>query len=272
LRPVHVADVTIGDGSLAFIAGPCVIESEDHALRMAVALSGVFRARDVPLVFKASFDKANRSSVDSYRGPGIEEGLRILARVRAEVGVPVITDIHEAGQAALAAEAVDALQIPAFLCRQTDVLVAAGRTGKPVNIKKGQFLQPHSMAEAARKVGAGGAGGVMLCERGSAFGYGNLVVDMRGLTIMRDLGYPVVFDATHSVQLPGAAGVSSGGERRFAAPLARAAVAAGVDAVFIETHDCPGRALCDGPNMIPLDEVAGLVDSLLRIHDAAGKD
>jgi len=272
LRSVRLADVTIGDGSLSFIAGPCVIESEDHALRMADALSAVFRARRVSLVFKASFDKANRSSVDSYRGPGIEEGLRVLARVRAEVGVPVITDIHEAGQAALAAEVVDALQIPAFLCRQTDILVAAGRTGKPVNIKKGQFLQPQAMMEAAAKVQAGGSGGITLCERGSTFGYGNLVVDMRGLAVMRELGYPVVFDATHSVQLPGAAGAASGGERRFAPLLARSAVAAGVDAVFVETHDSPEHALCDGPNMIPLNEVAGLVDSLLRIHEAAGKD
>jgi 2-dehydro-3-deoxyphosphooctonate aldolase (KDO 8-P synthase) len=271
LRLAQIGGHTVGDGRLAVIAGPCVIESESHVLRMADALRGLFERLEVPFVFKASFDKANRSSVDSYRGPGQELGLAILARVREDCGVPVITDIHTPDQAAPVAEAVDALQIPAFLCRQTDLLVAAGRTGLPVNIKKGQMVQPQAMAEAARKVEAGGESSVLLCERGTTFGYGNLVVDMRGLAIMRDLGYPVVFDATHSVQLPGAAGTASGGDRRFAPGLARAAVAVGVDAVFMEVHDDPDAALCDGPNMLPLGEVEPLIRELLRIHDARGR-
>lgn len=270
LKAVAIGNAVFGAGQLAFIAGPCVIESEEHTLDLAGRLRDLLRGRGVAFVFKASFDKANRSSVGNYRGPGLTEGLRILARVRAEVGVPVLTDFHEPAQAAPVAAVVDGLQIPAFLCRQTDILVAAGATGKPVNVKKGQFLQPAAMAEAARKVEAGGPSGVMLCERGSSFGYGNLVVDMRGLAIMRELGYPVVFDATHSVQLPGAAGTSSGGERRFAPLLARAAVAAGIDGLFFEVHDCPDRALCDGPNMIPLDEFGALVDRLLAVHEAVG--
>ncbi len=269
MEAVSVGPSSIGSGDLAFIAGPCVIESEEHAHAMARALRALFAGRNVPFLFKASFDKANRSSVDSYRGPGLAEGLRILADIRAEASVAVLTDIHDPSQAEAAGEAVDMLQIPAFLCRQTDLLMAAGRSGKPVNIKKGQFLQPAGMEEAARKVRAGGPSPVTLCERGSSFGYGNLVVDMRGLAIMRELGYPVIFDATHSVQLPGAAGSASGGERRYAPLLARAAVAAGVDGVFLEVHDRPDRALCDGPNMIPLDEVASLVDTLLSIHRAA---
>jgi 2-dehydro-3-deoxyphosphooctonate aldolase (KDO 8-P synthase) len=271
LRLAQIGGHTIGDGRLAFIAGPCVIESEVHVLRMADALRDLFEAAGAPFIFKASFDKANRSSVDSFRGPGIERGLEILGRLREECGVPVITDIHVPDQAAPAAKIVDALQIPAFLCRQTDLLVATGRTGLPVNVKKGQMVQPEVMAEAARKVEAGGESSVLLCERGTTFGYGNLVVDMRGLAIMRDLGYPVVFDATHSVQLPSASGSSSGGDRRFAPVLARAAVAAGVDAVFMEVHDHPDAALCDGPNMIPLSDLRPLVETLLRIHDARGR-
>ncbi len=269
LKAVAIGNAVFGEGGLGFIAGPCVIESEEHTLDLAGRLRELFASRGMAFVFKASFDKANRSAVSNYRGPGLEEGLRILARVRAEVGVPVLTDFHEPAQAEPVARVVDGLQIPAFLCRQTDILVAAGRTGKPTNIKKGQFLQPQAMAEAARKVAAGGAAPVTLCERGSSFGYGNLVVDMRGLAIMRELGYPVIFDATHSVQLPGAAGTSSGGERRFAPLLARAAVAAGIDGLFFEVHDCPDKALCDGPNMIPLGEFGELVDRLLEIHAAA---
>ncbi len=266
---VSVGPWSIGSGALAFIAGPCVIESEEHTHRMARALRALFAERNAPFIFKASFDKANRSSVDSYRGPGLEEGLRILADVRKEHAVPVLTDIHDPSQADPAAAAVDVLQIPAFLCRQTDLLVAAGRTGKPVNVKKGQFLQPSAMEEAARKIREGGSSPVTFCERGTSFGYGNLVVDMRSLAIMRELGHPVIFDATHSVQLPGAAGTASGGERQYAPLLARAAVAAGVDGVFIEVHDKPDAALCDGPNMLALDDVGPLADTLLSIHRAA---
>lgn len=268
MTPVSIGGALLGGERLAFIAGPCVIESEAHTLAMARALRDLFARLGCPAVFKASFDKANRTSVTSYRGPGLEEGLRILALVRESVGIPVLTDIHLPEQAAIAAEVVDALQIPAFLCRQTDLLVAAGKTGLPVNIKKGQFLQPAAMAEAADKVRAGGPSPVLLCERGTTFGYGNLVVDMRGIAIMRGLGYPVVFDATHSVQLPSAAGGKSGGERQFAPLLARAAVAAGADAVFLEVHDCPDEALCDGPNMLPLDELEALASELLRVRSA----
>lgn len=267
VRSVQIGGYTIGDGQLAFIAGPCVIESEGHVLNMANALRELFESVSAPFVFKASFDKANRSSVDSYRGPGLDRGVEILSRVRRECGVPIITDIHTPDQAERIKDTVDALQIPAFLCRQTDLLVAAGRTGLPVNIKKGQMVQPEAMGEAARKVERGGGCSVLLCERGTTFGYGNLVVDMRSLVIMRELGYPVVFDATHSVQLPGATGTASGGNRRFAPVLARAAVAVGVDAIFMEVHDDPDAALCDGPNMLPLSEVGSLVASLIAIHE-----
>ncbi len=233
---------------LAFIAGPCVIESEEHVLRMAVALQDVLG----PFVFKASFDKANRSSVHSYRGPGLTEGLRILAKVR-ERGIPVLTDIHTPDQAALVAASVDILQIPAFLCRQTDLLVEAGKTGRVVNIKKGQFVSPIDLAHAAEKVASTGNHNIILTERGSSFGYNNLVVDMRGLRIMAETGYPVVFDATHSVQLPGAGGTSSGGQPEFIEPLSRAAVAVGLAGVFVETHDNPAKALSDGANALHLN-------------------
>jgi 2-dehydro-3-deoxyphosphooctonate aldolase (KDO 8-P synthase) len=232
---------------LAFIAGPCVIESEEHVLRMAQAL----RATLGSFVFKASFDKANRSSVNSYRGPGLREGLRILREVR-NLGIPVLTDIHEPRQAEPVAEVVDILQIPAFLCRQTDLLVEAGKTGRVVNIKKGQFVSPADFANAARKVSSTGNDNIILTERGSSFGYNNLVVDMRGLRIMSDTGYPVVFDATHSVQLPGAAGDSSGGQPQFIEPLARAATAVSIAGVFVEVHDAPERALSDGANALRL--------------------
>ena len=232
---------------LVLIAGPCVIESEEHVHRMARAI------RDAvgEFVFKASFDKANRTSGAAYRGPGLREGLRILAGVKAE-GFSVLTDIHEPSQADAAAEVADILQIPAFLCRQTDLLSAAGRTGRIVNIKKGQFVAPHDIHRAAEKVAATGNRQVVLTERGSSFGYNNLVVDMRGLKVMRDAGWPVVFDATHSVQIPGGAGEASGGQPEFIAPLARAAVAAGIDGVFVEVHDQPEKALSDGPNALPL--------------------
>lgn len=255
------SELEIGGGApLALIAGPCVIESEEHVHFLAgeiAKIAGKF-------IFKASFDKANRSSVASYRGPGLKEGLRILKGVR-DAGFTVLTDIHEPAQAALAAEAVDILQIPAFLCRQTDLLVEAGRTGRVVNIKKGQFVSPHDIRLAAEKVASTGNQRIMLTERGSSFGYNNLVVDMRGLAIMRGFGWPVVFDATHSVQLPGAAGTASGGQPEFIEPLARAAVATGVDAVFVEVHEAPERALSDGANALRLDLLAPFWLKLQRL-------
>ncbi len=245
---------------LALIAGPCVIESEEHVLRLAAAIHEIAGA----YVFKASFDKANRSSVNSYRGPGLVEGLRILAQVR-KLGIPVLTDIHEPAQAAAAAEIVDILQIPAFLCRQTDLLLEAGRTGRAINIKKGQFVSPVDFRNAAEKVASTGNECIILTERGSSFGYNNLVVDMRGLPIMAGTGYPVVFDATHSVQLPGAAGTVSGGQPEFIAPLARAATAVGIAGVFIEVHDRPERALSDGANALRLDLLADFWEHLKAI-------
>jgi 2-dehydro-3-deoxyphosphooctonate aldolase (KDO 8-P synthase) len=257
--------IQIGEGQpLALIAGPCVIESEEHVQFLA----GEIRKMAGPFIFKASFDKANRSSTGSYRGPGIKEGLRILKGVR-DSGVPVLTDIHEPAQAELAAAAADILQIPAFLCRQTDLLAAAGRTGRIVNIKKGQFVAPHDIEHAALKVAATGNNKILITERGSSFGYNNLVVDMRGLAIMRDFGWPLVFDATHSVQLPGAAGTASGGQPQFIGPLSRAAVAAGCDAVFIEVHEAPERALSDGANALRLDLLAALWSKLRAIHEVA---
>jgi 2-dehydro-3-deoxyphosphooctonate aldolase (KDO 8-P synthase) len=253
---------------LALIAGPCVIESETHVNFLAGELCGMAARLNAPFIFKTSFDKANRSSVDSYRGPGITEGLRILKAVR-DRGIAVLTDIHEPAQAEPAAAAADVLQIPAFLCRQTDLLVAAGRTGRAINIKKGQFVSPADMRFAAEKVASTGNDRIILTERGSSFGYHNLVVDMRGLTIMRGLGYPVVFDATHSVQLPSASGAVSGGEPQFIEPLARAAVATGVDAVFVEVHEAPERALSDGANALRLDRLEALFSKLQRIWAAA---
>jgi 2-dehydro-3-deoxyphosphooctonate aldolase (KDO 8-P synthase) len=252
-------------GPLVFIAGPCVIESEQHVLKMAQSIRDILG----PFVFKASFDKANRSSVRSYRGPGLREGVRILAEVR-QLGIPVLTDIHETSQAEVVAENVDILQIPAFLCRQTDLLVEAGRTGRPVNIKKGQFVSPSDFLNAAEKVASTGNTNIILTERGSSFGYNNLVVDMRGLKIMAASGFPVVFDATHSVQLPGAAGTASGGQPQFIEPLARAATAVGLAGVFVETHEQPDKALSDGANALPLDRLAGFatrvraVDGLIK--------
>src|SRR5271168_1397654 len=251
---VKAGEVCIGEGApLALIAGPCVIENEEHVHFLA----GEIAKLGVPFIFKASFDKANRSSVSSYRGPGLKEGVRILRGIR-ERGIPVLTDIHAPGQAAEAAEAADILQIPAFLCRQTDLLIAAGRTGRTVNIKKGQFVSPYDIRHAAEKVASTGNNKILLTERGSSFGYNNLVVDMRGLEIMRDFGWPVIFDATHSVQIPGGLGHASGGESRFIPTLARAAVAAGVDAVFLEVHEAPEQALSDGPHALRLHLLAPL--------------
>jgi 2-dehydro-3-deoxyphosphooctonate aldolase (KDO 8-P synthase) len=257
--------IRIGEGApLALIAGPCVIESEDHVRFLAAEIGRIAG----PYIFKASFDKANRSSVESYRGPGLQEGLRILKGVR-DSGIPVLTDIHDPSQAAPAAEAADILQIPAFLCRQTDLLVEAGRTGRIVNIKKGQFVAPHDIRNAAEKVASTGNHRILITERGTTFGYNNLVVDMRGLAIMRASGWPVVFDATHSVQLPGATGKASGGQPEFIEPLSRAAVAAGADAVFLEVHEAPERALSDGANALRLDLLGPLWEKLKRIHEAA---
>ncbi len=260
--PINYSDFGAGK-SLVLIAGPCVIESEEHVHLMA---RGIREAIGGPFVFKASFDKANRTSAGAYRGPGLKEGLRILAGVKAE-GFPILTDIHEPSQAAAAAEVVDILQIPAFLCRQTDLLVEAARTGRIVNIKKGQFVAPHDIARAAEKVAAAGNPQVVLTERGTTFGYNNLVVDMRGLKIMRDAGWPVVFDATHSVQLPGGAGSASAGQPEFIEPLSRAAVAVGVSGVFVETHDAPEKALSDGPNSLRLYRLGAFWRRLTALHE-----
>jgi 2-dehydro-3-deoxyphosphooctonate aldolase (KDO 8-P synthase) len=266
---VRIGSVHIGGGHpLALIAGPCVIEGEGALLAIGGRLRGVAEAAGLPLVLKASFDKANRTSVRSFRGPGLREGLAILRRVKAELGLPVLSDIHEPAQAAPAAEVLDAIQIPAFLCRQTDLLVAAGRTGKPVNVKKGQFLAPQDMAHAVEKVRSTGNAQVLVTERGTSFGYHNLVVDMRGLVIMRALGVPVVFDGTHSVQLPGGGDGASGGQREFVPALCRAAVAVGVDALFLEVHPDPGQALSDGQTMVPLEELPRLLRDLAAIGDS----
>ena len=249
---------------LFIIAGPCVIESERHALRMADRIARAARALRVPCIFKASFDKANRTSLESYRGPGLDRGLEILRRVRQETGLPVLTDIHEPGQVKPAAEVCDVIQIPAFLCRQTDLLLEAGRSGAVVNIKKGQFMAPAEMRHVATKVASTGNQRLLLTERGHTFGYHNLVVDFRSIAIMREWGYPVVLDVTHSLQLPGAERGQSGGQPQFIETLARAGVAAGVDGLFMEVHDRPARALSDGPSALPL----GLLKPLLRrLHD-----
>lgn len=266
-RRVEIASgLAIGGGApLAFIAGPCVIESERHVLSMARALSRVAAEAGVPYIFKASFDKANRSSAGSFRGPGLREGLRILKTVKSEVAVPVLSDIHEPAQAEAAAEVLDILQIPAFLCRQTDLLIAAGRTGKPVNIKKGQFLSPWEIRNAVDKVRSAGNERVLVTERGSSFGYQNLVVDFRGLVVMQETGCPVVMDATHSVQHPGGLGDRSGGDARYIPFLARAAAAVGIDALFCEVHDDPAAAKSDGPNSLPLDAVGPLLRQIVAI-------
>ncbi len=260
--------VALGDGRLAFIAGPCVIESREMAMELAKRLSALARKLGVGYVFKASFDKANRTSVDSFRGPGIDRGLEILAEIRSTFKVPVLTDIHEPWQAAPAAQVCDILQIPAFLARQTDLLLAAGETGAVINVKKGQFMAPEDMAPVIRKLESTGNRRIVLCERGSSFGYRNLVADMRSLLIMREFGYPVVMDATHSVQRPGGLGTGSGGDGKYAPALARAAVATGVDGVFMETHVNPKVAKSDAANAIRLAEVEKVWKVLLKIHAA----
>jgi 2-dehydro-3-deoxyphosphooctonate aldolase (KDO 8-P synthase) len=260
---VTIRDITVGNSRpFTLIAGPCQIESEAHAFEVAEALVDLCRAAKVPLIYKSSFDKANRTSASAARGVGIEQGLGILAAVREKFGIPVLTDVHDAGQCGTAAQAVDVLQIPAFLCRQTDLLIAAGETGAAINVKKGQFLAPWDMTNVAAKIAATGNERILLTERGASFGYNTLVSDMRSLPIMARTGYPVVFDATHSVQQPGGQGTSSGGQREFAPVLARAALAVGVAAVFIECHPDPDHAPSDGPNMIPLREMPALVQRL----------
>jgi len=265
-KVLTVGSVEIGgDHPLALIAGPCVIENREHTLKIARALKELAAQAGVGLVFKASYDKANRTSVTSYRGPGLAAGLEILQAVKEEVGLPVLSDIHDISQVGPAAKVLDILQIPAFLSRQTDLLVAAGESGRVVNIKKGQFQAPWDMQNAIGKVLSTGNDQILLTERGASFGYNNLVSDMRSLVIMRQTGYPVVFDATHSVQLPGGAGTASSGQREFVAPLSRAAVATGIDALFWEVHENPAKALCDGPNSLPLDSVAGLLEQMLAL-------
>jgi len=268
-----LGNLTIGGDQLFLIAGPCVIESEAHALKMAESISAVARSLGVPYIFKASYDKANRTSLSSFRGPGAQEGTRILRKVAETVKVPVLTDVHEAADVARVAEAVDVLQIPAFLCRQTDLLVAAGKSGRAVNIKKGQFVSPWDMRHAVDKVRSTGNHKVFVTERGSSFGYNNLVVDMRSLAVMREFA-PVVFDATHSVQLPsaGADGKAvSGGQPEFIPVLARTAVAAGVDGVFLEVHDNPREAKSDGPNALDLTQLRGVLEQLLAVRKAVGR-
>lgn len=266
MQTVSVRDISIGSGGLVLIAGPCVIESRKHTRFMAESLVEIASRTGVPLIFKASFDKANRSSISSYRGPGLEKGLEILAEVKQDLGVPVITDIHEPSQAQAAAAVVDIIQIPAFLCRQTDILVAAGETGLPINIKKGQYMAPWDMVHAVKKVESTGNVKVMLTERGTSFGYNNLVCDLRNLGLLRSLGVPVVLDVTHSLQLPGGKGDSSGGMREFVPSLARAGVAFGVDALFMEVHDDPDNALSDGPNSLDLSELEPLLRQICEIQ------
>ena len=272
VREVVAGGVALGGGRpLALIAGPCVIESDGHAHELALAIREVARLRGVPLIFKASFDKANRTSLTSFRGPGLARGIETLSRIRDATGVPILTDIHEPAQAAPAAEVADVLQIPAFLCRQTDLIVAAAATGRAVNIKKGPFLAPLQMRHAIGKAVAAGNDRVFVTERGFSFGYGDLVVDMRAFPQLRSLGYPVVYDVTHSVQQPGAGDGMSGGQAEFIEPLAAAGVAAGVDGVFLEVHDRPAEARSDGPNALPLDRLDALLERLAAIDDLSGR-
>lgn len=267
MKTVTINNVSIGQGlPLVFIAGPCVIESYEGCMRLAEKLKALFLAKGAPFIFKASYDKANRTSVKSYRGPGIEDGLKILAEIKRQLGVPILSDVHREEDMATAAETLDIIQIPAFLCRQTDLILAAAKTGKPVNIKKGQFLAPWDMKPLIDKVQSAGNERILLTERGASFGYNNLVSDMRSLVIMRKFGYPVIFDATHSVQLPGGQGNASGGEREMAPPLARAAVATGCDGLFLEVHETPEKGLSDAATMLPFADLSALVDQVLAIH------
>jgi len=271
-KEIKINNITVGaNSSLLLIAGPCVIEDEDTVLETARRLKEISERLHIPLIFKSSYDKANRTSLKGFRGPGLKKGLKILQAVKEKYGLLILSDVHSIEEVKPAAEVLDVLQIPAFLCRQTDLILEASKTGKPVNIKKGQFLAPWDVKNIIEKFTSTGNEKLLLTERGTSFGYNNLVVDMRGIVIMRSFGYPVIFDATHSVQLPGGQGTSSGGQREFAPYLAKAAVAVGIDGLFMEVHPTPDKALCDGPNMIPLSEVEDLLTILLKIQQVVGK-
>lgn len=268
VKKIKLKNFEIGRGKLTILAGPCVIESQEILEQTAKWLKEIAQKLDINFVFKSSYDKANRSSINSYRGPGIEKGLEMLAKIKKDFDLPIVTDVHTPEQAAIAAEVADILQIPAFLCRQTDLLIAAAKTGKIVNIKKGQFLAPEQMQPLIKKVEDSGNSNILLTDRGTTFGYNNLVSDFRAIQIMQDFGYPVIFDATHSVQLPGAQGECSGGDRRFVPVLAKSAVAAGADGLFFEVHPDPNKALCDGPNMIALKDAENLFKTCKTIFEA----
>jgi 2-dehydro-3-deoxyphosphooctonate aldolase (KDO 8-P synthase) len=266
-KPINIGNLTVGQGSpLVLISGPCVIEDYETTREIAAQLKEATDKLEMPFIFKASFDKANRTSIAAFRGPGLTEGLRVLKEIKKEFGIPILSDVHRICEIPAAAQVLDIIQIPAFLCRQTDVIVEVAKSGRVVNIKKGQFLAPWDMANVVEKITSAGNRRILITERGTMFGYNNLVVDFRGFMIMRQTGYPVIFDATHSVQLPGGAGKSSGGQRDFAPMLARAAVAAGVDGVFMEVHTNPEQALCDGPNSLKLDTIYNLLSRLKAIH------
>ena len=271
MNSFKVGNIEIGNGNLFLMAGPCVLEGYERSLKIGKRAKEICENLNLPYIFKASFDKANRSSIKSFRGPGLDEGLKILAAIKAELKVPIVTDIHESFQAEPVAQVADILQIPAFLCRQTDLLIAAAKTGKVVNVKKGQFLSPNDMKNVVVKLEESGTKKIILTERGASFGYNNLVVDMRGLPIMRSFGYPVIFDGTHSVQLPGGGGTTSSGQREFVKYLTRAAAAVGIDGLFLEVHDNPAEALSDGANMICLDNLENLLKNTLLIHETAKK-
>jgi len=267
VKIVNVRNLAIGQGQpLVFIAGPCVIESHESCLKLADKLKTIFQAKKIPFIFKASYDKANRTSVNSYRGPGVKEGIKILADIKKRLDLPILSDVHTEEEIPIVSETLDIIQIPAFLCRQTDLILAAAKTGKPINIKKGQFLAPWDMKSVVEKMRSTGNEQILLTERGTCFGYNNLVSDMRSLVIMRELGYPVIYDATHSVQLPGGQGSVSGGERNMVIPLARAAVATGCDGLFLEVHENPEKALSDAATMLPIENLSCLIEQVLEIH------
>jgi len=264
---IQTGDIVIGRGSpLVLVSGPCVIEDYETTREIAGTLKEITSKLEIPFIFKASYDKANRTSIAAFRGPGLNDGLRVLKEIKEELGIPILSDVHRISEIPAAARILDIIQIPAFLCRQTDVIIEVAKTGKPVNIKKGQFLAPWDMANVVEKITSAGNRRILITERGTMFGYNNLVVDFRGFMIMRKIGYPVIFDATHSVQLPGGAGASSGGQREYAPVLARAAAAAGVDGIFMEVHSNPDKALCDGPNSLKLDTISELLSQLKSIH------
>jgi len=270
---INIRNLAIGQRQpLVFIAGPCVIETHESCLKLADRLKTIFQSKKLPFIFKASYDKANRTSVNSYRGPGVKEGLKILADIKKRLGLPILSDVHSEEEIPIVSETLDIIQIPAFLCRQTDLILAAAKTGKPINIKKGQFLAPWDMKAVVEKVRSTGNEQILLTERGACFGYNNLVSDMRSLVIMRELGYPVIYDATHSVQLPGGQGSASGGERNMVMPLARAAVATGCDGLFLEVHENPEQALSDAATMLSVEALPNLLEQVLEIHRVVTTD